>query len=62
MNRHRGSHTHQGIEEASWEYEADATSQERLVRKKLELCLERKRWHQEIDELDGEFDWDEFNR
>lgn len=34
----------------------------RRVRQMLEERLERKRMRDEIDELDGEFDWDEINR
>ena len=37
-------------------------SHRKRVRKMLEDRLEKKRLKEEIDELDGEFDWDELNR
>lgn len=37
-------------------------SHKKRVRKMLDEQLERKRLKAEFDELDGEFDWDEFNR
>lgn len=37
-------------------------SHKKRVRKLLEDRLERKRIREEFDELDGEFDWDEWDR
>lgn len=37
-------------------------SHKRLVKKRLEERLERKRLKDELDELDGEFDWDDFEK
>lgn len=37
-------------------------SHKRLVRKMLDDRLERKRLREEFDELDGEFDWEDFDR
>jgi len=37
-------------------------SHKRRIRKLLEERLERKRLKEDIDELDGEFDWDELDR
>lgn len=34
----------------------------RKLRKTIEDRLDRKRLHDEIDELDGNFDWDEVDR
>ncbi len=34
----------------------------RKARKSIEEMLERKRLHDEIDELDGDFDWNELER
>ncbi|MBA3537782.1 MAG: hypothetical protein H0T84_14430 [Tatlockia sp.] len=44
------------------EKDSEKISHKREVRKILEERLERKRLKEEFDELDGEFDWDEFNR
>ncbi len=43
----------------SKEEKLEKADHKRLVRKKLEDRLERKRLMEEIDELDGEFDWDD---
>jgi len=37
-------------------------SHRKQIRKKLEERLERKRLKEELDELDGEFDWDDLDR
>ncbi len=34
----------------------------KAIKKLLEKRLERKRLREEFDELDGEFDWDEFDK
>ena len=34
----------------------------RKVRKSIEDRLERKRLHEELDEFDGNFDWDDIDR
>lgn len=34
----------------------------KYIRRKLEERLERKRLKAEFDELDGEFDWDDFEK
>lgn len=48
------------------EYDNEEASEDlphkRRVRRMLEERLERKRMRNEIDELDGEFDWDEIDR
>jgi hypothetical protein len=41
------------------ENKQEKVAHQREVRKKLEERLERKRLKEEIDELDGEFDWDD---
>lgn len=51
---------------SDYSYEEDEDpaklSHKRRVRKMVEERLERKRLKQELDELDGDFDWDEFDR
>ncbi|MCA0403980.1 MAG: hypothetical protein LCH30_09315 [Proteobacteria bacterium] len=42
------------------EREAEELSHKRQVRKLLEEKLERKRLKEEFDELDGDFNWDDF--
>lgn len=37
-------------------------TRKRRIRQLLEEKLERKRLKEDIDELDGEFDWDELDR
>jgi hypothetical protein len=49
------------------EFSAEKESVEMLkhrrnIRKSIEDRLERKRLHDELDELDGDFDWDELDR
>lgn len=44
------------------ENDAEQLSHRKRVRKALEERLERKRLKEEFDELDGEFDWEEFER
>jgi hypothetical protein len=44
------------------ETDKEELSHKRRVRKLLEDRLERKRLKEEIDELDGEFDWDDVDR
>lgn len=41
---------------------SDAVKHRREVRKSIEDRLEKKRLRDEIDELDGDFDWDELDR
>lgn len=50
------------VYELSKEEKVEKLAHRREVRKKLEDRLERKRLMEEIDELDGEFDWDDFYR
>ena len=40
----------------------ETLSQRRKIRRSIEERLERKRLREEIDELDGDFDWDDDNR
>lgn len=44
------------------ENDRDKLSHKRHVRKMLEDRLERKRLKEELDELDSEFDWDDYDR
>jgi len=41
------------------EEDSEAIMHKKRIKKLLEQRLERKRLKEEIDELDGEFDWDE---
>lgn len=50
------------VYELSKEEKVEKVAHRRQIRKKLEERLERKRLMEEIDELDGEFDWDELYR
>ena len=43
------------------DHEKEDLSHKRHVRKLLEERLERKRIKEEFDELDGEFNWDDFS-
>jgi hypothetical protein len=45
-----------------YEESPETLSHKRQVRKALEDRLERKRIKEEFDELDGEFDWDEWDK
>ena len=40
----------------------EALKRRRKLRKSIEDRLERKRLHDEIDELDGDFDWNDVDR
>lgn len=42
------------------EDEEDITRR-RYIRKKLETRLERKRMREDLDEFDGDFDWEEYD-
>lgn len=44
------------------EQDKEELSRKSHLRKRLEDRLERKRLREQFDELDGEFDWDEFDR
>ncbi|MGQ3892245.1 hypothetical protein [Legionella sp. CNM-4043-24] len=44
------------------ESDKEDLSHKRRIRKMLEDRLERKRMKEDMDELDGEFDWDELDR
>ncbi|MBA2651822.1 MAG: hypothetical protein H0U73_06115 [Tatlockia sp.] len=44
------------------EDETERLSHKRHVRKIIEDRLERKRLKEDLDELDGEFDWEEYDR
>lgn len=46
----------------SMEEEVEDISHKKRVRKLLEDKLERKRLKAELDELDGDFDWDDFDK
>lgn len=46
----------------SMEEEIEDSSHKKRVRKLLEDKLERKRLKAELDELDGDFDWDDFDK
>lgn len=64
MSLRREYDDHHSFSEYSYEDEEDQDklSHKRQVRKALEEKLERKRLKEELDELDGEFDWDELDR
>ena len=62
MAGHRNHHEHGDFSEVYPHVSAAELDQKRLVRKKLEARLERKHLQESIDELDGEFDWDELER
>jgi hypothetical protein len=42
--------------------DADKVSHKRQVRRMLEDRLERKRLKEELDEIDSDFDWDDYDR
>ncbi len=44
------------------EHDTGKLSHRRQVRKMLEERLERKRLKEEFDELDGEFNWEDYER
>ena len=44
---------------SSEEESLETLSHRRKIRRSIEARLERKRLSEEIDELDGDFDWDE---
>lgn len=46
----------------SYEEDNEQLSHKKRVRRMLEDRLERKRLKEEIDELDGEFDWEELDK
>lgn len=50
------------IPELSKEEKIEKIAHKRQVKKMLEERLERKRLKSEIDELDGDFDWDDLYR
>lgn len=44
------------------EMNAEGLKHKKHIRKRLEDRLERKRLKAEFDELDGEFDWEDFDK
>lgn len=42
--------------------DVEELTHKKMIRKQLDDHLERKRIKEEFDELDGEFDWEEFNK
>lgn len=46
----------------SYENDPETLSHKKRVRKMLEDRLEKKRMREELDELDGEFDWDDLDK
>ena len=68
MSLHKHHHHHHDDESYNpADFSAETESVETLkhrrnLRKKIEDRLEQKRLHDEIDELDGDFDWDEVDR
>jgi len=46
----------------SYEGTNEDLSHKKRIRKMIEDRLEKKRMREELDELDGEFDWDELDR
>lgn len=56
---HHDYHTHDFIQEHE---NPEELTHRKKIRKLLEDKLEKKRLRDEIDELDGEFDWDYIDR
>ena len=63
MGLHRDYDNNQAYPEYNFEEDGEDLSHQRHVRRMLEARLERKRLKEELnDELEGEFDWDEFDK
>lgn len=62
MSFPRESESHQPFSDINYDDDKEALSHKKRVRRMLEERLERKRLKEEFDEMDGEFDWDEFER
>lgn len=63
MGLHREQDEKHAFSDFSFEQEdAEEINRKKHLRKKLEERLEKKRLREELDELDGEFDWDELDR
>ena len=62
MGLHRDLDESHSFSDYPMEEKAEDISHKKKVRKLLEERLERKRVKAEFDELDGEFDWDEWER
>lgn len=63
LRRTHDDNDHYSFSDLQHEREDSATlTHKRQVRKMIEDRLERKRLKEEFDELDGEFDWEEFER
>lgn len=63
MGLHREYDDYHSFNDFSFEEDNnESLNHRRQCRKQLEERLERKRLKQELDELDGDFDWDELDR
>lgn len=50
------------VNDLSYDDTSEDLSHKKRIRKMLEDRLEKKRMRAEMDELDGEFDWDELDK
>ena len=63
LRKHHNEDEHYNPSDFPAENESDAVLKHRReVRKSIEERLERKRLHDQLDEFDGDFDWDDFER
>lgn len=62
MSLHRERDETYSFSDFSIDEDKDELNRKKHLRKRLEDRLEKKRLRQELDELDGEFDWDELDR
>ena len=62
MSIHKEISESYGPSEFFYEESSEDLIHRKQIRKMLEKRLEYKRLREEIDELDGDFDWDELDR
>lgn len=60
MGFHRGQDERNSHSDRFYEEDKEELERRKYLRKKIEERLEKKKLREEFDELDGEFDWDEF--
>lgn len=62
MGFHREQNDRSSRNDYFYEEDKEELDRKKLLRKKIEERLERKRLREEFDELDGDFDWDDYER
>ena len=62
LRKHYEDENYNPADLSSEEENFETLSHRRKIRRSIEEKLERKRLREEIDELDGDFDWDEDER